>query len=31
MTIDGNSINGYWWVFLVILLIFIGGYYIDGY
>jgi len=31
MTINGNSINGYWWVFFIILLMFISGYYIDGY
>jgi hypothetical protein len=27
----GYYINGYWWLFVVILLMVIGGYYISGY
>jgi hypothetical protein len=31
MIIDGYSINGYWWLLVDILLMVIGGYYINGY
>jgi len=31
MVIDGYSINGYWWLFLVKLSQAISGYYINGY
>jgi hypothetical protein len=30
MAIDGYSIGGYWWIFLVIILVAIGGHYING-
>jgi hypothetical protein len=29
--INGYYINGYWWLFVVSLLMVIGGYSIDGY
>ncbi len=31
MAIDGYSINGYWCLLMVIILLAIGGYYINGY
>jgi len=31
MAISGYYISGYWWLFVVILLMVIGGYSIDGY
>jgi hypothetical protein len=31
MTIGGYSINGYWWLLMVIILVAIGDYYINGY
>jgi hypothetical protein len=31
MFIIDYHINGYWWLFVVILLMVIGGYSIDGY
>jgi len=29
--IGDYSINGYWWILVIILLMVIGGYYIGGY
>ncbi len=31
MDIDGYSINGYWCLLMVIILMVIGGYFICGY
>jgi hypothetical protein len=31
MVISGYFINGYWWLFLAILLMDIGGYFIISY
>jgi hypothetical protein len=31
MAIDGHSINGYWWLFYLWLLVAIGGYFINDY
>ncbi len=31
MVIDGYSIGGYWCLLMVILLVVISGYFIDGY
>jgi hypothetical protein len=31
MVIGGYSINGYWWLLVVILLMVIGGYSINAY
>jgi hypothetical protein len=30
MDIGGNSINGYWWLLMVVILVLIGGNFIDG-
>jgi hypothetical protein len=31
MLIIGYYINGYWWLSVAIILMVIGGYFIDGY
>jgi hypothetical protein len=31
MIICGHVVNGYWWLSMVIVLVAIGGYYINGY
>jgi hypothetical protein len=31
MTIGGYAINGYWWLLMVITLVIIDGYFINGY
>ncbi len=31
MEIGGYSIGGYWWLLIVIILVAINGYYINGY
>jgi hypothetical protein len=31
MVINGYSIGGYWWLSIGIILVAIGGYYINGY
>jgi hypothetical protein len=31
MAIGGYSIGGYWWLLIGIILLSIGGYYINGY
>jgi len=31
VVINGYCISGYWWILMVILLMAIGGYFIDGY
>jgi hypothetical protein len=31
MAIGVYSINGYWWILMVIILVVIGGYPINGY
>jgi hypothetical protein len=31
VVIDGYYINGYWWLLLAIILMAIGGYFINGF
>jgi hypothetical protein len=31
LAINGYSIDGYWWLLIVIILVAIGDYYINGY